>query len=101
MTAAAALHDAEKRFGPMTALAGVSFVVNPGDVVALLGPNGAGKTTLISAVCNLIRPTSGEARIFGHDHSSMEARKLIGLGEQDVNLERFLDVEENLSYPGG
>jgi ABC-2 type transport system ATP-binding protein len=75
--------------------------VGEGEFFGLLGPNGAGKTTLISAVCNLIRTTAGEAFIFGHPHDSMEARKLIGLAEQDVNLDRFLDVEETLLYHGG
>ncbi|HYC80769.1 MAG TPA: ABC transporter ATP-binding protein, partial [Solirubrobacterales bacterium] len=72
-----------------------------GGFFGLLGPNGAGKTTLISAVCNLIRPTAGEALVFGHPHDSMAARRLVGLAEQDVNLDRFLDVEETLLYHGG
>src|SRR3954453_5799753 len=84
-----------------TALSGFDLDVPDGAFFGLLGPNGAGKTTLISAVCNLIRVTAGEVRIFGHEHSSMEARRLIGLAEQDVNLDRFLDVEETLLYHGG
>src|SRR3954451_9269005 len=75
--------------------------VPAGAFFGLLGPNGAGKTTLISAVCNLIRVTAGDIRIFGHEHSSMEARRLIGLAEQDVTLDRFLDVAETLLYHGG
>ncbi|MDQ6750240.1 MAG: ABC transporter ATP-binding protein [Actinomycetota bacterium] len=75
--------------------------VPDGEFFGLLGPNGAGKTTLISAVCNLIRITAGEIRVFGHDHRSLAARRLIGLAEQDVNLDRFLDVEETLLYHGG
>jgi len=83
------------------ALDAVDLVVPAGEFFGLLGPNGAGKTSLISAVCNLIRTTSGEARIFGHPHGAMEARRLIGLAEQDINLDRFLDVEETLLYHGG
>jgi ABC-2 type transport system ATP-binding protein len=83
------------------ALEGFDLEIGEGEFFGLLGPNGAGKTTLISAVCNLIRTTAGEAFIFGHSHDSMEARKLIGLAEQDVNLDRFLDVEETLLYHGG
>jgi ABC-2 type transport system ATP-binding protein len=83
------------------ALDAVDLVVGEGEFFGLLGPNGAGKTTLISAVCNLIRVTSGEAWVFGHPHDSLEARRLIGLAEQDVNLDRFLDVEETLLYHGG
>jgi ABC-2 type transport system ATP-binding protein len=75
--------------------------VPDGEFFGLLGPNGAGKTTLISAVCNLIRTTAGDVSVFGHDHRALEARRLIGLAEQDVNLDRFLDVEETLLYHGG
>src|SRR3954454_3185470 len=84
-----------------TALEDFDLDVPAGAFFGLLGPNGAGKTTLISAVCNLIRVTRGEVKIFGHDHDSMEARRLIGLAEQDINLDRFLDVEETLLYHGG
>ena len=75
--------------------------VHDGAFFGLLGPNGAGKTTLISAVCNLIRVTGGEIRIFGLDHGRPDARRMVGLAEQDVNLDRFLDVEETLLYHGG
>src|SRR5215218_4082783 len=85
----------------LLALDHFDLVVEAGEFFGLLGPNGAGKTTLISAVCNLIRPTSGDAFVFGHRHDSMEARKMVGLAEQDVNLDRFLDVEETLLYHGG
>ncbi|MEA2288422.1 MAG: type transport system ATP-binding protein, partial [Solirubrobacteraceae bacterium] len=83
------------------ALDGMDLVVQDGAFFGLLGPNGAGKTTLISAVCNLIRVTAGRIAIFGADHESMDARTMIGLAEQDVNLDRFLDVEETLLYHGG
>jgi ABC-2 type transport system ATP-binding protein len=75
--------------------------VSDGAFFGLLGPNGAGKTTLISAVCNLIRVTAGDIEIFGADHRRADARRLVGLAEQDVNLDRFLDVEETLLYHGG
>jgi ABC-2 type transport system ATP-binding protein len=75
--------------------------IESGSFFGLLGPNGAGKTTLISAVCNLIRVTAGEIDVFGHPHDSLEARRMVGLAEQDVNLDRFLDVEETLLYHGG
>ncbi len=83
------------------ALSEFSLRVDDGAFFGLLGPNGAGKTTLISAVCNLIRVTSGEVRVFGRPHDAMEARRLVGLAEQDVNLDRFLDVEETLLFHGG
>jgi ABC-2 type transport system ATP-binding protein len=83
------------------ALFGVDLHVHEGERVALLGPNGAGKTTLINSICNLIRLSGGEISVFGHDHSSMEARRVVGVAEQDPNLDRFLTVRESLVYHGG
>jgi ABC-2 type transport system ATP-binding protein len=83
------------------ALDALDLHVADGAFFGLLGPNGAGKTTLISAVCNLIRITAGEISVFGHPHGSHDGRRLIGLAEQDVNLDRFLNVEETLLYHGG
>ena len=101
MTAALELTGLTKRYDDgFLALDGFDLSVPDGAFFGLLGPNGAGKTTLISAVCNLIRITGGEARIFGEPHSSMAARRLIGLAEQDINLDRFLDVDETLIYHG-
>ena len=75
--------------------------VPDGAFFGLLGPNGAGKTTLISAVCNLIRVTAGEVLVFGEPAETLRARRWVGLSEQDVNLDRFLTVEETLIYHGG
>jgi len=75
--------------------------VPAGAFFGLLGPNGAGKTTLINAVCNLIRLSGGEISVFGHPHDSMQARRIVGVAEQDPNLDRFLTVRESLVYHGG
>jgi ABC-2 type transport system ATP-binding protein len=75
--------------------------IEAGSFFGLLGPNGAGKTTIISAVCNLIRITAGEIEVFGRPNGALDARRMVGLAEQDVNLDRFLDVEETLLYHGG
>src|SRR3954451_23799122 len=83
------------------ALEAFDLTVPDGAFFGLLGPNGAGKTTLISAVCNLIRITSGEVRIFGEAADELIARSWVGLAEQDINLDRFLTVEETLVYHGG
>ena len=83
------------------ALHGLDLEVPDGAFFGLLGPNGAGKTTLISLVCNLARVTAGEIEVFGRPHGDDEARRLVGLAEQDVNLDRFLTVEEALLYHGG
>src|SRR5437764_439481 len=83
------------------ALERFDLTVPDGAFFGLLGPNGAGKTTLISAVCNLIRVTSGDVRVFGEPASRLTARRWVGLAEQDINLDRFLTVEETLVYHGG
>jgi ABC-2 type transport system ATP-binding protein len=87
--------------GGFLAVQDFDLEIEDGSFFGLLGPNGAGKTTIISAVCNLIRVTSGEIDIFGEPHDAMAARRMVGLAEQDVNLDRFLDVEETLLYHGG
>jgi ABC-2 type transport system ATP-binding protein len=56
-----------KRYGDVTAVAGVDLTVHPGDVYGYLGPNGAGKTTVLRMLLGLIRPTAGEVRLFGRD----------------------------------
>jgi ABC-2 type transport system ATP-binding protein len=83
------------------AVSDFDLTIPEGTFFGLLGPNGAGKTTLISAVCNLIRITAGEVRVFGEPADSLRARSWVGLAEQDINLDRFLTVEETLIYHGG
>jgi len=99
---ALAIRDLTKRYDDGTlALGGLDLEVPAGEFFGLLGPNGAGKTTLINAVCNLIRTTGGEIEVFGCPSSSLAARRLVGLAEQDPNLDRFLSVREALLYHGG
>ena len=83
------------------ALAGLDLEVPAGEFFGLLGPNGAGKTTLINGICNLIRLTGGSIEVFGEPHGSLTARRMIGVAEQDPNLDRFLSVRESLVYHGG
>jgi ABC-2 type transport system ATP-binding protein len=91
-----------KRYDDGTlAVEDLDLAIPEGEFFGLLGPNGAGKTTLISAVCNLIRITSGEVLVFGEPADSLTARSWVGLAEQDINLDRFLTVEETLVYHGG
>jgi ABC-2 type transport system ATP-binding protein len=87
-----------KRFGPVTAVDGVSFQVGPGEVVGLLGPNGAGKTTTLHMVLGLVTPDAGEVRLFGQrlraNRSALLGRLNFAAGY--VNLPGVLTVEENL-----
>jgi ABC-2 type transport system ATP-binding protein len=91
-----------KRYDDGTvALRDLELEIPAGEFFGLLGPNGAGKTTLINAVCNLIRITAGEISVFGFPGPSLEARRTIGVAEQEPNLDRFLTVREALLYHGG
>ena len=93
----------KKRYGDLTALAGVSLSIDAGEIFALLGPNGAGKTTWISIVCGLVRATAGHARVLGHDvvRDPIAARKLVGLVPQEVNFDPFFTPREVLSFQMG
>ncbi|MCZ4498564.1 MAG: drrA1 [Marmoricola sp.] len=84
-----------------TALDYLDLEIPAGALFGLLGPNGAGKTTLIGSVCNLVRPTAGEVEIFGHRAGSRAASAMVGLAEQDVNVDRFLTIRQVLVYHGG
>ena len=56
-----------RRFGPFTAVDGVSFTVEPGEIFGFLGPNGSGKTTVIKMLTGLLPLTGGEASVLGID----------------------------------
>jgi ABC-2 type transport system ATP-binding protein len=91
-----------KRYDDGTlAVENFDLTIPAGAFFGLLGPNGAGKTTVISAICNLIRVSAGEVLVFGRPAATLEARALVGLAEQDINLDRFLTVRETLVYHGG
>nr|PZN42453.1 MAG: ABC transporter ATP-binding protein [Actinomycetota bacterium] len=94
------VHELRKRFGDFEAVKGVSFEVAPGEVFGFLGPNGAGKTTTISMLCTLATPTSGTARVAGHDIVTErdEVRRNIGLVFQDPTLDGYLTAEQNLRF---
>ncbi len=87
----------------LLALDGVSLEVEAGQFFGLLGPNGAGKTTLINSVVSLARPDSGRVEVFGRDayEEFREARRMIGVSPQEINLDKFLTVEETLLFHAG
>jgi ABC-2 type transport system ATP-binding protein len=87
--------DVQKRYGPITALDGVSFHVAEGEMFGLLGPNGAGKTTLLSIVSGLLQPTSGTVRALAPD-----PRRAIGIVPQELALYLELSARENLRFFG-
>ena len=65
-----------RKFGDLTAVDGVTFHVNPGEVFGFLGPNGAGKTTTIGMLCTLLRPTSGLAPV-SYTHLTLPTSDLV------------------------
>src|ERR687887_1013478 len=87
-----------KKFGDFTAVNGISFAVEDGEIFGLLGPNGAGKSTLIRMLTTLLPPTSGTAFVNGFDitRQADEVRKSIGVIPQAMTSDLELSVEENL-----
>ncbi len=103
MTPAIEVTSVTKHYGSLQALAGVSLSVAPGEFFGLLGPNGAGKTTLISILAGLTRPSSGTARIMGHDVTGAyrEARRALGVVPQELVFDPFFTVREALTIQSG
>jgi ABC-2 type transport system ATP-binding protein len=91
-----------KKFGSFVADDSVSLSVQAGETYGILGPNGAGKTTLIRMFTTLLPPTSGRARVKGHDVVSEKTavRAAIGTVSQAVTTDENLTVRENLSVQG-
>ncbi len=88
-----------KRYGEFTAVDGITFHVDDGEIFGLLGPNGAGKSTLIRMMTTLTPATSGRAVVGGHDvaREPDEVRRTIGVIPQALTSDIDLTVEENLS----
>lgn len=91
-----------KTFGEVTAVGGVSFQVQPGEIFAFLGPNGAGKTTTIQMLTTLLRPTSGTILLDGLDpvKQPIAARQRFGIVFQDPSLDSELTAYENMELHG-
>ena len=85
------------------ALNNVNLKVKQGEIIAMLGPNGAGKTTLISIICGIVKPSSGSVIVDNFDiiKDYRETRSRIGLVPQELNLESFETVFDNVSYSRG
>ena len=89
--------------GGFEALKGISLEINRGEILALLGPNGAGKTTLINAICGVVVPNSGTITVDGYDvvKDFRKTRSMIGLVPQELQLEAFEKVFQNVSFTRG
>lgn len=91
-----------KKYGDITAVSGISFEIEKGEIFGLLGPNGAGKSTTISMLSGLLKPTEGKIFINNKDviKHPMEAKKVLGLVPQDIALYPTLTALENLNFWG-
>ena len=80
MTASIEIQGLTKRFGPFTAVDGISFRVQSGEVLGFLGPNGAGKSTTMKMVTGFLEPTAGKVSVCGHDITAQprEAKRVTG-----------------------
>jgi ABC-2 type transport system ATP-binding protein len=98
------IHNLSKKYdNGFNALKTVNLNIKKGEIFAMLGPNGAGKTTLISIICGLVKPTSGTVKVDGFDiiDDYRETRSRIGLVPQELTLEQFETVFNNVSYSRG
>ena len=90
------LTGVRKTYGRTVALHDLSLRVEPGEVFGFLGPNGAGKTTTVKILLGLVRPTSGQARIFGLPCSDPAARRLVGYLPETFRFQDWLTGRELL-----
>ena len=86
-----------------SALRDINLEIQKGEIFAMLGPNGAGKTTLISIICGIVKPTIGTVFVEGFNiiDDYRETRSKIGLVPQELTLEQFETVFNNVSYSRG
>ena len=90
-----------KRYGELMALANLNLQIEKGDCFGFIGPNGAGKTTTIKMLMTLLLPTSGHARVLGHDvvAEPREVRRNVGyVFGGDRGLYDRLNARDNLRY---
>ncbi|NES98076.1 MAG: ABC transporter ATP-binding protein, partial [Desertifilum sp. SIO1I2] len=93
-------YDLWKEYGDRTVVQGVSFTLNPGEVLGVLGPNGAGKTTTVGMLYGSVLPTRGFVQIGDYQvqNQGREARSYLGIVTQEDNLDPDFTVFENLLH---
>ncbi len=94
--------DLIHKYGEFTAVDGISFTVNKGEIFSFLGPNGAGKTTAINVMIGLLKPTSGEVYVDGINiiKSPEKVKNKVGIVFQETLLDRELTVWESMEFHG-
>ncbi len=99
-----AIRDLSKVYdNGFAALKNINLNIKKGEIFAMLGPNGAGKTTLISIICGIVTPSSGKVTVDNYDiiRDYRETRSRIGIVPQELTLEQFETVFNNVSYSRG
>lgn len=89
--------------GGLVALKGIDLTIHRGEFFGILGPNGAGKSTLIQCLGGLLKPSTGDIRLMGHDLKTDRrlATQQIGIVPQEITFDPFLTVWETLRYQAG
>lgn len=87
-----------KTYGKQNAVNDITFELQGGEVVGLLGPNGAGKSTTMKCIVGLLRKTSGEITLGGHDHLSVEAKRLFSYIPETPYVYDLLTVHEHMQF---
>lgn len=90
-------HELAKRYGSITALAGLSMTIPRGDVFGFLGPNGAGKTTAVKLLLGLTPPTSGDAEVLGAEIGDRDALRRVGYLPELFRYQSWLTAREVLA----
>ena len=99
MSAAIEAHGVEKRYGPLVAVADLSFDAQTGEILGVLGPNGAGKTTAIRVLTTIFAPTRGSFEVAGSPHTRpTEIRRSIGVLPESAGYPEHQTAEEYLRY---
>jgi ABC-2 type transport system ATP-binding protein len=94
------LQNLTRKFNGLTAVDGITFDVEEGEIFGLLGPNGAGKTTTVRILCCLIRPTAGKAFVGGYEvgKEALKIREIVGLLPESPGLYGELSAYRNLEF---
>jgi len=105
MTTFVNVQNLKKQYNPPdgeTAVKGITFNIQKGEIFSLLGPNGAGKTTTISMLSGLLQPTAGEATIGGFSITKQirDVKQIIGVVPQEIALYQSISARENLAFWG-
>jgi ABC-2 type transport system ATP-binding protein len=96
------IENLTEKFEDVTAVDSLSLEIEKGELFGLLGPNGAGKTTTIKVLCGLLKPTSGQVQVAGHDVRKEidKVKEIIGVCPQDTAAYAFLSGRENVELFG-